>query len=290
MKERRALLPFLLAVALTATMTMTATTAQAGGVFPSTKHGDTANGVQRLADQPRGECAQCHDQHASRLGVPTAGPNAYLLFAPDDNQLCATCHTGTGALSIWPGAAAYSVSSHATSGGTAWPGPVPPVRPSSDAGKCVNCHDPHGKSDASGLIPAMAVAREEALCNTCHDGSPASANVAAQFQKIYRHPVSTAGKHDEAEAGDSSRYAASPVNNRHAECADCHNPHTAAADRGITSEIRATQTRTRRIDPPEESAGIGAEPRPLAIFATPRPMVAFRDCLSQQPFPDCTRH
>lgn len=228
------------ALSLTASFLAAALTAVAGGVFSSTKHGDAVNGVQRLPDEPRGGCSQCHDEHASRLGVPTAGPYPYTLFAPDDNQLCATCHNGTGVLSIWQGAAAYSNSSHATSGGTVWPGPVPPGRPSSDAGKCVNCHDAHGRSDASGLVPAMAFAREEALCYACHDGSPASTNVAAQFQKIYRHPVSTAGKHDEAEGGDPLRYAASPVNNRHSECADCHNPHAAAADRAAPSPPAAS--------------------------------------------------
>lgn len=206
--------------------------AAAGGVFTLTKHGDAASGVQRLPDEPRGDCAHCHDQHASRLGVPTGGPNPFLLFAPNDNPLCATCHTASGSLSIWQGSAAYASSSHATAGGAIWPGPVPPGRPSSDAGKCVNCHDPHGKSDASGLIPAMAVAREEALCNACHDGSPASVDVASQIQKPYRHPVSSVGKHSEAEGSDPTKFAATPVNNRHSECVDCHNPHAAAADRG----------------------------------------------------------
>jgi predicted CXXCH cytochrome family protein len=205
----------------------------AAGVFTTTKHGDSTTGVYRLPDEPRGDCAHCHDQHASRLGVPTGGPYPFLLFAQDDNQLCATCHSASGANGIFPGSSAYTNSSHAAAGGTIWPGPVPLSRPSSDAGKCVNCHDPHGKSDASGLIPSMTFAREEALCIACHDGSPARTDVARQFQKIYRHPVSISGKHNEAEGSDPSKFAVSPTNNRHSECEDCHNPHVASADRGV---------------------------------------------------------
>jgi predicted CXXCH cytochrome family protein len=201
----------------------------AAGVYTTTKHGDSFNGVQRIGTEPRGDCAQCHDEHASRDGVAAGGPYPYALFAPDDNALCATCHAASGANGIWQGSPSYTTSSHAT-GSTVWPGPTPPARPGSDAGKCVNCHDPHGKSDASGLIPSMNFAREEALCLPCHDGSPAAKNVASQFQKVYRHPITTSGKHSESEAGDPTKFAASPTNNRHSECADCHNPHEAARD------------------------------------------------------------
>ncbi|HQQ76154.1 MAG TPA: cytochrome c3 family protein [Thermoanaerobaculia bacterium] len=202
----------------------------AAGVYTATKHGSTTTGAQRLGTEPRGDCAQCHDEHASRDGAPTGGPFPYALFAADDNALCATCHAGSAANGIYTGSAAYAGSSHST-GNTIWPGPTPPSRPSSDAGKCVNCHDPHGRSDVSGLIPSMTVAREESLCLPCHDGSPATKNVSAQFSKTYRHPIATAGKHNEAEAGDPTKFAASPTNNRHSECADCHNPHAAASDR-----------------------------------------------------------
>lgn len=198
--------------------------------YRQTKHGDPVNGAQRLAEEGRGECSQCHDEHASRDGVATGGPFPYLLFAADDNALCATCHNISGSLSIYQGSVPYGNSSHGLSGSMTWPGPTPPGRSSSDAGKCVNCHDPHGASDASGPIPAMTFAREEALCFGCHAGSPASTDVRSQFQKTSRHPIAVSGKHDEAEAGDPSRVAAAPVNNRHAECDDCHNGHVAQRD------------------------------------------------------------
>jgi len=198
-----------------------------GGVYYSTRHGDPESGVYRLDSEPRGECSQCHDQHASRGGVATGGPFPYLLFTANDNALCSGCHNGSSAHAIYPGAAPWANSSHALSASMIWPGPTPPSRPSSDAGKCVNCHDPHGASDGDGLVPSLATLREEELCIPCHDGSPAFADVRLQFQKPFVHPIGTSGRHDAAEDGNPSRYGGP---SRHAECVDCHNPHYGAGD------------------------------------------------------------
>jgi hypothetical protein len=56
--------------------------------------------------------------------------------------------------------------------------------------------------------------------------SPALPNIMTEFTKTYSHPTTTvSGVHDPAEG--------IPVNNaRHAECADCHNSHTAYAQSG----------------------------------------------------------
>jgi predicted CXXCH cytochrome family protein len=239
-----------------------------GGNYTVTKHGDGFNGVLRLPDEPRGDCAQCHDEHASRLGVPTGGPYPFALFAPDDNQLCATCHSASTASGIFQGTASYANTSHAASGGTVWPGPVPPSRPGSDAGKCVNCHDPHGKADASGLIPSMTFAREETLCVACHDGSPAAKDVASQLQKIYRHPVATiTGKHSASEGGDPAKFAAAPVNNRHSECSDCHNPHAAARDVAppVAPSVSGRLLATSRVRVTNGAAGS----KPVYTYAGP---------------------
>jgi len=206
-----------------------------GGVFTQTKHGNVTTGVNRTPDWPRGSCEQCHLQHGAG-----ATPNAYALFAPNTNALCATagCHSGNAANGIYQGPTPYSQSSHATSTVMVWPGPdatvdsgAPPAKQSGDAGKCVNCHTPHGYRDATGLIPSQTFSREEKLCFVCHDGSPAAKNVKADLAKTYRHTAGTiAGRHDEAENGTAAKYAATPTNNRHAECVDCHNPHLAKSD------------------------------------------------------------
>lgn len=201
-----------------------------GGVYTSTKHGDPSTGVERLTTEPRGDCAQCHDQHASRDGQATTGPFPYALFAPDDNDLCATsgCHNAATASGIYAGPTVYDQSSHKTSSAMVWPGPTPRMRDTGDAGYCVNCHTPHGRADASGLIPSLATVREEDSCDTCHDATgPAMADIATEITKAYRHPIATwSGRHVASEA----TAAEFGTTNRHAECVDCHNPHDVRAD------------------------------------------------------------
>jgi len=198
-----------------------------GGVFSSTRHGDPVSGIQRLTgqDYPIGSCVQCHYQHASVEGASTGTPNPYALFAPDDNNLCgaASCHSEIGTSHTYPGLTTYSQSAHAMNAAVVWPGPIPWRRRSTDAGKCINCHDPHGYADTQGLIPTLGLAREEALCLACHDGSPAHTNIQAELTKTYHHPTLTlAGRHRASEGGDPTKFG---VVNRHGECDDCHNAH-----------------------------------------------------------------
>ena len=207
-----------------------------GGVYSQTKHGNPTTGVRRTRDLPAGSCQQCHGQQGGG-----SSRNAFGLFAPNTNALCATCHGAPAANGIYQGPIPYSASSHATSTAMVWPGADPTVdrgapraKLPADAGKCVNCHTPHGNRDAMGIIPSLMFSREEKLCVVCHDGSPASKNVKADLAKLYRHPIGTiTAKHDEAENGTPAKYAFSPVNNRHSECVDCHNPHAAKADVGL---------------------------------------------------------
>ena len=199
-----------------------------GGVFTSTKHGDPITGVQRLTgvDYPRGACVQCHYQHASAEGSATGPAEPYGLFAPDDNDLCSSvaCHSGTSANHLYQGRTAYDLGGHATALNAVWPGPTPWARRSSDSGKCITCHDPHGYADTQGLIPSLGLAREEKLCLTCHDGSPANTDIQSEITRTYRHPAGTiTGKHLAPEGGDATRFGQT---NRHSECEDCHNSHT----------------------------------------------------------------
>jgi len=205
-----------------------------GGVYTQTKHGNASTGVNRTPDWPVGSCEQCHVQHVG---------SGLLLFAPNTNALCTTggCHGSQGPNAIWQGQTAYAASRHAGSSAMVWPGPDgtvdpggPPARIAGDAGKCVNCHTPHGYADASGLIPSLMFSREEKLCIVCHDGSPATKNIKVDFTKVYRHPAGTIiGKHSVAENGSSVNYGFSPTNNRHSDCEDCHNSHVAKADSGL---------------------------------------------------------
>ena len=195
-----------------------------GGVYSLTKHGDANTGVQRDVNLPRGDCAQCHVSHSGQQ---------FALFVANTNGLCYTsgCHNLSSTVGIYQAPSLYDVSSHSTN--TVWPGfdatvdtSAPLARPSADSGKCVNCHDPHGYNrDGTGLIPNMIFSREQKLCIVCHDGSPAS-DVKTHFNKTYKHPITTTGVHSAGE-NSSTAFGASPTNNRHSECVDCHNPHVA---------------------------------------------------------------
>jgi predicted CXXCH cytochrome family protein len=207
-----------------------------GGVYSGTRHGDPDNGVLRIDSEARGECTQCHDLHASRDGVANGGPFPYALFAENDNALCQTCHDTRSANAIYPGSGPWGQSAHALSPSMSWPGPTPPSRPSSDSGKCVNCHDPHGQRDAGGLVPSLLHTREENLCYSCHDGTP-GANVRQQFQKAFTHPITRSGRHSPTEGDNAGAFG-----NRHSECVDCHSAHVARRDNSPAGAPDASET------------------------------------------------
>lgn len=172
------------------------------------------------------QCDRCHTAHAEGT-TPQPG----LLLVPNDNQLCAGCHTSTWTTGSYAGLPLYTGSAHGASGATVWPGPDPPARAQADVGMCRNCHDPHGYADAGGIIPQLALQREEKLCLTCHDGSPAATQVLSEFQKPYRHPtLDFQGRHTGPGEASPEDFGRTPFNRRHAECDDCHNPHVARGD------------------------------------------------------------
>jgi predicted CXXCH cytochrome family protein len=172
-------------------------------------------------------CEGCHSMHGEG-----ATPEPGLLLAPNDNLLCAGCHGGTTWTTLsFPGLAHFTGSPHGSSSNAVWPGPTPAARSATDAGKCLNCHDPHGYSDANGVIPRLGLMREENLCLTCHDGAPAVDNILSDLLKPYRHPVTDySGRHAGPGESTPEAFARTPANLRHAECEDCHNPHVSRAD------------------------------------------------------------
>jgi predicted CXXCH cytochrome family protein len=174
-----------------------------------------------------GSCDQCHTEHSE-----DALPEAHALIGPDENSLCDNCHTTQYQGGSYGGTWLYAGSAHGSSQSMVWPGPVPPPRTEAGAaGKCLNCHEPHGLTDASGPIPSLGMIREEGLCYTCHSGQPALVNVKSDFLKPFRHPVAEySGRHAGASESAPSSFASSPVDNRHAECEDCHNSHLARTD------------------------------------------------------------
>jgi len=199
--------------------TFFATEVKAAGVYNNTKHGSPQTGVMRDAAIPRGSCRQCHSEGSGAIKYPKS------LWRENDNELCYSCHRNETLSGIYPGQRVYDTSIHRTDPRAVWPGPSPSVRRDMDAaGKCLNCHDPHGRKDRSGIIPDLLISREETLCMSCHDGDPAG-DIKRELRKPYSHLIRQGpGKHSSDEGGDPARYSYAG-GNRHAECSDCHNAH-----------------------------------------------------------------
>lgn len=226
------------------------------GTYLSTSHGNSTSGVDRastalglnaspiLESYSVGNCAHCHEQHASIGGVEPTPPAAenysnFTLFrsnyTTNKNQLCFHCHDqfqlGTqpptyGRYGVYQGSVNYETSSHNNNPNVIWPTTTPPGPALDDAGNCNNCHNPHGYDDGGGLIPSMVFKREETLCLECHDGSPSNKDIATDvgISKTYKHNVG--GYINLHTPGET---LANISTNKHVECADCHNPHAVKA-------------------------------------------------------------
>lgn len=175
----------------------------------------TADPEVRLV-QGRVECTTCHEPHTPNLDPVV---QKFLVRDSSSGQLCLACHDPSRPTATYLrgwSSSQHALASHATSGAAAAAG-----YPTVSASACSSCHISHnGASDARLLRQT-----EENTCAACHRGqnlSPALPDVMGAFeQSQYRHPVELVGMHDPAEN-------AFPLNaNRHAECADCHNPHAA---------------------------------------------------------------
>jgi predicted CXXCH cytochrome family protein len=167
------------------------------------------------------QCRSCHDPHQQDTDPVT---KKFLVKANAQSALCLTCHQKA----YW----ATTPSSHRTStrSYTAAHGAHTGYQTVAANG-CESCHKPHTAPGASRMLKDV----EERTCGACHGPSGvASKNIAAEFNKPYRHPSYsvTPSVHDAVESPDSTRYRLPETNAttpRHAECADCHNPHASYA-------------------------------------------------------------
>ncbi|MBI5488718.1 MAG: CxxxxCH/CxxCH domain-containing protein [Deltaproteobacteria bacterium] len=163
----------------------------------------------------RANCSECHDSAAHLSGTrPIGDPDGtdtYSFAGTGLSGLCRTCHDGSSG-PYFTGQTPMSVAYY-------WTLPSSHGAASYD---CATCHDRHGSSSGTALFDS-----EEPPCLTCHDGAPAATNIQGQLAKAFQHPVSRTGRHDLFEAGTAAAYGATPTDNRHAECVDCHDPHYA---------------------------------------------------------------
>jgi predicted CXXCH cytochrome family protein len=94
---------------------------------------------------------------------------------------------------------------------------------------CAACHGTHTAQGPTLNREASPIAT---VCFTCHDGTGANADVATQLSGAtpndpatdswYQHPATAT---DTSHLSDQDAQEFADVTNRHAECADCHQPH-----------------------------------------------------------------
>ncbi len=193
--------------------------------YGTSAHGNPATGATRVPGLPAGSCGQCHVDGDAPVKFPKG------LWRENDNDLCFSCHRDDAINASYPRREVYEISSHNLDPRTVWPGPYPPARKEIGAGgRCLQCHDPHGRADRNGVVPSLLIVRERELCLACHDGDPSARDIAREIRKPYSHPtLRSTDKHRADEGADPSRFSA-VGGNRHAGCGDCHNAHAVAGD------------------------------------------------------------
>jgi predicted CXXCH cytochrome family protein len=149
------------------------------------------------------QCTSCHNPHDDRNGN-------FLVTREEYGELCVACHRMTGWSS---GAHANAQASVARVSGVDWP------YASVAQNACRSCHRSH---TAGGRERLLIFEKEEDNCLDCHDGTVARSNIRAELNKTSAHdPQRYVGIHDPVEIPADMQ--------AHVECADCHNPHAAAA-------------------------------------------------------------
>ena len=202
----------------------------------------------KLDDHGMLQCRSCHDPHQQSVDPVM---NKFLVKSNSQSALCLTCHQkafwSTTPASHRTSTRPFTAAQGAHTGYT-----------TVGANGCESCHKPHTATNASRMLKGV----EENTCNTCHGPSGvATTNIASEFNKTYRHPTYsvTPSVHDASEAPDSILYRMPETNAtaaRHAECADCHNPHasyaaaaTAPKGSGRLAGVWGIDSNGLRVDP-----------------------------------------
>ncbi len=181
------------------------------------------------------QCTSCHDPHLNPFG-------GFLVQTDRYSSLCLSCHTPRD----------WQLTSHGNSTAT-WNGanedPWRGAKYSTVAeNACANCHRPHSAGQPARLLAHQA---EEDNCIHCHNGNVAIKNILSDISKPYGHnPFLTQGVHDPAENPT--------LMSRHAECEDCHNPHSSYAGSSAPPGVPGPLNGVR---------GLGSSGQPVAIIS-----------------------
>ena len=190
----------------------------------------------RLDEQGKIQCTTCHDPHDDTFGN-------FVVLEDSDKSLCVTCHT----ISNWD-MSAHNTAEAKWSGEGPDPWPFSASRGTVADHGCANCHTPHTAGDGRNLLNFSA---EEDNCLRCHNGNVAQTNISAELNKVSHHPVvMTTGVH---EANEEALISPS---DRHVECVDCHDPHSARSPEDGRGFSTATNTPGIEIDGSETTSVI----------------------------------
>jgi hypothetical protein len=207
------------------------------------------------------ECTSCHDPHIrdDTLGysIKFLRLNRFQILAPSgsgfseaNDQVCLACHDKLGT--------AWSQSAHADQGvaNELYKDAAATTREFFTGirvweAACLNCHDTHTVQGARRLLregtdtlgspKSGGDSAIEETCYQCHTTSAESIlqsvtevpNVKTDFQSTYHMPITKADqdageeRHDphNADGEEIPDLLGLVIENRHAECTDCHNPH-----------------------------------------------------------------
>ncbi|MCL4441826.1 MAG: cytochrome c3 family protein, partial [Firmicutes bacterium] len=194
------------------------------------------------------ECSSCHGPHtvnntafasssastSSDISNPDNTKDAFTTANGDITNFCLKCHDGTGpsrtinATTRVPYDVTFVDIGFTTNGG-GWnkAGPTISYKDAKHYNtgsviQCTDCHEWHGTGYAWLVTRPEDVTDSTAgVCFKCHAGSGVIPNINAQLKLTYNHPTLTiSGVHSNRENYNGG------ISTRHAECFDCHDPHT----------------------------------------------------------------
>ncbi|PKM80353.1 MAG: hypothetical protein CVU89_14180 [Firmicutes bacterium HGW-Firmicutes-14] len=198
-------------------------------------------------------CTKCH--------VPHGSDYPYLLRAPDNNELCAICHTDPSGGGRYSGITEFNKTAHgqpATGFSYEFQSDTPRYwvseRVYADAGRCYNCHDPHGRfvpgteNTTQEYIKSSAVAGTgdnlNELCYGCHGDSYTYNEYGGEtvYKETYHGKTDT---NPETGLPYNDKMWLSDYGN--GECINCHEPHKDAEGAMLRYPVNVTDADKNKL-------------------------------------------